>query len=34
MPIRNDGALRAALLRAVHYKVGQVIFTAIRRDSI
>jgi hypothetical protein len=34
MPIRNDGALRAALSRAVHCGVGQVVFTAIRRDGM
>jgi len=34
IPIRNDGALRAALLRAVYYRVGQAVFTAIYKDSI
>jgi hypothetical protein len=34
MPIRNDGALRAALSRAVHCGAGQAVFTAIRKDGM
>jgi hypothetical protein len=34
MPIQNDRALRAALSRAVYYRVGQAVFTAIYKDSI
>jgi len=33
MPIQNDGALRAALSRAIHGGVGQIVFTAIRKDA-
>jgi hypothetical protein len=33
MPIGNDGALRAALSRAIYSKTDQVVFTAIRRDG-
>jgi len=34
MPIRNDGALRAALSHAIHGGMGQVVFTAIEKDSM
>ncbi|OCK80219.1 hypothetical protein K432DRAFT_382447 [Lepidopterella palustris CBS 459.81] len=33
MPIRNDGALRAALSQAFHGGAGEVVFTAIRKDA-
>ena len=33
MPIRNNRALQAILLRVVYYRTGQVIFIAISRDS-